>query len=348
MSSTAFDKAEQIAKAVLYEGYMLYPYRASSTKNRQRATFGTLYPEHHPDVLNGSEKCRNQLQCLVRGDASSVVASCVRFLQMRSRVIEARDSGMNNHFHWVESLLIGTEINQSLDEAVERAVEAEVEVGEILHRPRMIAFEFAPSLSSSDLRDANGNLLGRIRKAQLAISGNIRLSAETTEQARVFRITIELMNTTSYVSGSDVSSALLTSFASAHTIVSVREGEFISLLDPPQDLRDAAAACKNIGLYPVLVGDPGERDLMLASPIILYDYPQVAPESAGDFFDSTEMDEMLTLRVMTLTEEEKSEMRNSDDRVRELLARTEATAREQLRRTHGIIRDLRPAKDDAA
>jgi signal transduction histidine kinase len=52
---------------------------------------------------------------------------------------------------------------------------------------------------------------------------------------------------------------------------------------------------------------------------------------------------MLTLRVMTLTDEEKTAMRSSDDRVRELLQRTEETAREQLMRTHGTIRGLRPS-----
>ncbi len=98
----------------------------------------------------------------------------------------------------------------------------------------------------------------------------------------------------------------------------------------------------NVGNFPALVGEEGDRDMMLCSPIVLYDYPQIAPESAGDFYDATEMDEMLTLRVMTLTEEEKTEMRSSDDRVRDFLQRTEETAREQLMRTHGTIRGLRP------
>jgi hypothetical protein len=129
---------------------------------------------------------------------------------------------------------------------------------------------------------------------------------------------------------------------SAHTILSLSHGEFISLLDPPAHLRDAVSRCKNVGNFPVLIGEEGERDMMLCSPIVLYDYPQIAPESAGDFYDATEMDEMLTLRVMTLTDEEKTEMRNSDDRVRDLLQRTEDTAREQLMRTHGTIRGLRP------
>ena len=105
--------------------------------------------------------------------------------------------------------------------------------------------------------------------------------------------------------------------------------------------------CKNVGNFPVLVGDQGERDMMLCSPIVLYDYPQIAPESAGDFYDATEMDEMLTLRVMTLTEDEKSEMRRADDRARGLLQRTEESAREQLARTHGAIRSMRPVSENS-
>ena len=89
---------------------------------------------------------------------------------------------------------------------------------------------------------------------------------------------------------------------------------FVSLLDPPEDIARAAGACRNIGTWPVLAGREGERSLMLSSPIILYDYPQIAPESAGDFFDGTEIDEILTLRVLTLSDDEKQEVREGDDR----------------------------------
>jgi hypothetical protein len=88
--------------------------------------------------------------------------------------------------------------------------------------------------------------------------------------------------------------------------------------------------------------------MMLCSPILLYDYPQVAPESAGDFYDGTEMDEMLTLRVMTLTDDEKSQMRGADEHVRNLLERTERTVREQLMRTHGTVRELRQAGEEVS
>jgi hydrogenase maturation protease len=136
--------------------------------------------------------------------------------------------------------------------------------------------------------------------------------------------------------------ALLRSLASAHTILGVRAGEFVSLLDPPEELKEVAASCVNQETWPVLAGEEGERDLMLSSPIILYDYPQVAPESEGDLCDGAEIDEILLLRIMTLTEEEKREMRDADDRARQILERTEQLSPEQLMKLHGVVRSLRP------
>jgi hypothetical protein len=127
-------------------------------------------------------------------------------------------------------------------------------------------------------------------------------------------------------------------FASTHLILSVRGAEFVSLVDPPEFLRAAAGGCENVGTWPVLVGRPEVRDMMLSAPIILADYPRVAPESPGDFFDATEIDELLTLRVLTLTDEEKEAMRTGDERARTILDRTEALVEEERRRLHGISR----------
>ena len=344
--TSSFDKAESIARAVLYEGYMLYPYRASAIKNRQRCTFGTLFPAQHPDVLRGAESCRHQMQCLVNAAPSSMITLACAFFNCARVLSKPAIPPTKVSFYPVDALAVGSEIHQSSDEAVERTVETETQLGELLNGSRMIEFEFPPDRETSELRDPAGTLAGRIRKTQPAVRGELRLSLEPLHHAdtpQLYRLTAEVTNATPCAPTIDRETALLSSFASAHTIVSVRQGEFVSLLDPPDTLRQAAAECKNIGVYPVLVGEPGEHDIVLASPIILYDYPQIAPESAGDFFDATEIDELLTLRIMTLTDAEKSEMRNSDERLRELLARTEATAREQLTRTHGALRSPRPA-----
>jgi len=140
----------------------------------------------------------------------------------------------------------------------------------------------------------------------------------------------------------------LRALVSAHTILGVRGGEFVSLFDPPQRWREHAGSCRNVGVWPVLVGSEGQTDTMLSSPIILYDYPQVAKESPGDFFDGTEIDEMLTLRILTLTDEEKREMAAVDERARALLERTATMAQAQFQELHGTLRDLRPVPEASA
>jgi hydrogenase maturation protease len=140
--------------------------------------------------------------------------------------------------------------------------------------------------------------------------------------------------------------ALMHSLVSAHLVLGVQRGEFVSLLEPPAELQELAAQCQNVGVWPVLVGEQGQRDSLLASPIILYDYPQIAPESAGDLFDGTEIDEILSLRIMTLTDEEKNEIRQSDDRARQILERTDAMPAEQFMKLHGAMRGMRPLKED--
>jgi hypothetical protein len=130
---------------------------------------------------------------------------------------------------------------------------------------------------------------------------------------------------------------------STHTILAVRNGAFVSLMDPPAEFREEAMACRNAGTWPVLAGAEGEHDTMLSSPIILYDYPQVAPESPGDLFDGTEIDEILTLRVLTLSDEEKAQIRAGGARARELLERAESLPSEHLLKLHGAVRGLQGA-----
>ncbi|MEA2538828.1 MAG: hypothetical protein QOH35_194, partial [Acidobacteriaceae bacterium] len=157
------------------------------------------------------------------------------------------------------------------------------------------------------------------------------------------KLHLEVQNASPLTSGADAKrdEALPASFVSAHLLLGITHGEFISLLDPAAPYRASVAACSNLGVFPVLVGEEPERGMMLCSPIILYDYPKIATESAGDFFDGTEMDEMLTLRVLTLTDAEKQEMQNGDPRARRILERTEALTNDAMLKAHGVIRGLR-------
>jgi hypothetical protein len=129
--------------------------------------------------------------------------------------------------------------------------------------------------------------------------------------------------------------------ASTHAIAHVQNGSFVSLADPPLEFREAAAVCRNTGVWPVPTGEIGSGEFLLISPIILYDYPQIAPESAGDLFDGTEIDEILSLRILTLTDPEKDEIRATDPRTRQLLERTETLSEKDLMRLHGVMRNPR-------
>jgi hypothetical protein len=114
---------------------------------------------------------------------------------------------------------------------------------------------------------------------------------------------------------------------------------FVSLTDPPPALREAASACVNEGVWPVLVGEAPAASTVLASPIILEDHPRIAPESPGDLFDGGEIDQLLTLSILSLTDAERAEMRDADPRARAILERTEALTQDQLLALHGRLRE---------
>jgi hypothetical protein len=117
------------------------------------------------------------------------------------------------------------------------------------------------------------------------------------------------------------------------------------MTDPPGDLQRLAQGCENKKTWPVLVGEEGAQNMLLSSPIILSDHPQIAPESPGDLFDGGEIDQLLILNILTLTDEEKAEMRASDPRAREILDRCESLSQEQLMNLHGAIREFRVLRD---
>jgi hypothetical protein len=299
--------AGRIADTVLYEGYMLYPYRKSALKNQQRWSFGILYPPSYEEVQRGTERAIMHTECLLRSTPEAQVEIELRFLHLF-----LREAGSES--------AVPEEPN-SAEECVERSV------------------EFALRLADGGERRESFTFGDRV----CGLSGSISVRSQRVSD-ELMKLTIEVINDTPLNGDtSNREAALVRSLLSAHTILTAKGTEFISLIDTPEQFREFAGNCKNIGNFPVLVGNAGERDMMLCSPILLYDYPQIAPESSGDFYDATEIDEMLTLRIMTLTEAEKEEMRVAGIRVNELLQRTEQSAREQLVRTHGTIRNWRPS-----
>jgi hydrogenase maturation protease len=357
----SLDLVERIANAVLYEGYILYPYRPSAVKNQQRWNFGALCPQSYSEAQGGTESWTMQTECLVEGSEKTTLDVKVRFLHLLTREVgvpnadcgiriadckdsEIKSSIAESDFQVVASLDVNGKLFQTWQEAVERDVQLpSINLNETLSQTQRVAFTFPPSREIELLRDAgSGQLLGIINRRQQSIEGAIEVAAERARDG-LFKITIRILNETPFEDASRKTrdEALMRSFVSTHTILGVREGEFISLLDPPEAAIETAALCHNAGTYPVLIGEEGARDCMLSSPIILYDYPQIAPESAGELFDGTEIDEILTLRIMTLTDEEKREMRGADERARRILERTESLPAEALMKMHGAMKNVK-------
>jgi hypothetical protein len=160
----------------------------------------------------------------------------------------------------------------------------------------------------------------------------------------LFQLRVRIANETPWT-GEGREQAQRRAFCSTHAVLH-SNGKFVSLTDPPEHLRGAAESCENIGLWPVLVGTESARDTMFASPIILSDYPEIAPESPGDLFDAGEIDRLLILNVLSLTDAEQDEIRATDPRAREILERCASLGAEELLPLHGAIREFRRAESE--
>ena len=335
------DAIRKIAEAVLYEGYILWPYRKSAMKNQQRWTFGGVYPKTYSESRGEDDPWLMQTQCLVAGDGESKVEVSVRFLHVTERKV-GRKGGETLEF--VEQLQVGEDLYLPWDEATER----EIKVGgfrlsELTGSPERAMIDIPGGSNEEPLTETSGEVQGALVRSWRALRGTVEVEADALREG-IFRLTVRVTNTTPW-EGEDRESTLRQIFCSTHTTLEVEGGEFVSMTDPPEEFQELAEECENLKTWPVLVGEEGDRNMLLSSPIILTDYPQIAPESPGDMFDGGEIDQLLILNILTLTDEEKAEMRASDPRGREILERCESLSQEDLMNLHGAIREFRVLRD---
>ena len=329
-------RVEEIADAVLYEGYMLYPYRPSSLKNQQRFNFGVLYPQSWCESQSASDSHSLQAECLLRASAQTQLTIKVRFLQLRERLVQR--CGCSGIGDFVTRLEVDDRVWQPWQEAEEQDFTLNGIKPASLEDRRSMQFSLPASESVEALRKSSGEQIGQVIRRSTAIAGSLDVSVEKHTH-NIIKLRVLVQNRSQFdMSGRHLTrdAALAQSFICAHLILALDDGEFISLLEPPADLDDLARCCRNIGVWPVLAGE--NTSVVLASPIILYDYPQIASESVGNLFDATEIDEILSLRILTLTEEERAEVRQSDDRARLALERTEQIPNDQFMKLHGVLR----------
>jgi hypothetical protein len=327
----SWDRARTIADAVLYEGYLLYPYRSTSSKNQSRWQFGVLGPAGAAEAGLGEDDTL-AAQFVVDGDGELVLI--VRFLQLQHRRAEREVA--EGRFERVDEFTSGSQTWVTWDEAVERELSfGPFDLAE-LDTTHTLPVEVP---EGTDVENVDG---GRLIRTRAAITGVLEVSTESDDGLR--RVNLRVRNTGPVVSDKD--SAIATSLIGTHVIAEVVGAEFVSLLEPPEAAEAAVGRCHQHRCFPVLAGKPGERDLLLVSPIILYDHPEIAEQSEGSLYDSTEIDEILTLRVMTMTDEEKAQARATDPLAAKIIDRCDSMSPESLQQLHGVLRN--PHADPSA
>jgi hypothetical protein len=309
----SLDTARAVADAVLYEGYLLYPYRKSSAKNQSRWQFGVLGPPRAaPEAF--AEAPRMAMQCLL--DAPGPVSIHLRFLQVQQREVQRREP--DGSYVPVEALPVADATLLSWDEAVEHEI---VTGGDTL----------VEVPGGEDVEPVDGTA-GRIVRRRRPLRA--RLTARIEPDDGFHRLTVTVTNEhPAPVAGKDA--AIRHSLIGAHLLIEAHGAAFVSLLEPPPAAAAAAGRCRQQRCWPVLAGS---ADIVLGAPIILYDHPEVAEQSPGALFDSTEIDEILTLRVMTMTEDEKAEARATDPRARTIIDRCDTMSPADLQQLHGVLR----------
>ncbi|MFE5717090.1 hypothetical protein [Streptomyces erythrochromogenes] len=337
-----FAAARQVADAVLLEGYVLYPYRASAAKNRMRWQFGVLVPPAWGPAHGEHAFQRTEILMEPKGDAT--LALELRFLHAQRRTVQQALAG--GGFADVDELHLADRVLVPWDEGTEEHVELSVPVSGLAGEGICVPFARPARDDVEAVLDADGRTAGRLVRRTEGIEGVLRLRAVELDGAyRVFRLTAVVENTSPWTpaagSNADREAALPRSLVAAHLLLGLDSGSFLSMTDPPEWAREAVAACENRHTWPVLAGGEGRADVVLSSPIILEDHPAIAPESAGAMYDATEIDEILALRTAALTDREKREARGTDARAAAVIDLADSLPPEVLERLHGAVRSLR-------
>jgi hypothetical protein len=267
--------AEELVESLLYEGYALYPYTPSATKNATPTPFGIVYPARYaeggPHTFDHA-----QVQCLARPAEGATLSASVHFL---------RPSGERH------------------EAAEHRAAIAPQAIG------ASAATDFA--------------------------EGRLTLASEVLDDGSV-RVTARVENTLPVEQGLERKQALRHALLSTHLLVRLSAGRFVSPLE--------AEACRNVNTWPVLAGSDDEA--VIGACIVLPDHPQIAPESRGNLFDNTEIEEALMLHVHVLSDAEREEIAGADPAVREMIERALATTPKEMIELHGRVRLSDPDDGD--
>lgn len=304
---------DQIVSSVLYEGHILYPYRANLRQtSHERFTAGRVYPEGYSQLHHSLEPSVIQTECLLipTSELPELDVS-VRFLQPLRRKIasvsegcKSADESVTKH-NIVPSLTVAGQTYQPWQEAAER----EIALGPIILRSKqrnsiIVPFQYPAVCSHEHIRDEHGRVRGLILRNQEAVSGMVEIKT-TPVKSDLIRVTVRLLNDTpiDLANQRDYESVAMQTFVSTHTILHAKGADFVSSMNTPAEYASTISACKNIGTWPVLIGDESrqEHDTMLSAPACLPDYPKVASRELELPDLEGEIDELAMFSSITLS-----------------------------------------------
>jgi hypothetical protein len=274
------DALAQLVDSLLWEGYALYPYTPTATKNATPTPFGIVYPPVYAAALPSTYD-HLELRCVLEAPPDAVLTAELRFLA----------PGGERH----------------------RAMERRIEL------PGAMVGALAATAAVKRVSVADGD-----DAPPLAVQ--LTLSARQLDARSEYEVILRVANDTLVSSGLDRAGALARSLLSTHPIVRVTGGRFVSPLERP---------CQSVNTFPILA-TPAD-DVVLGAAIVLPDHPEVAPESRGGLFDSTEIEEALLLHVQALSDAERREIETQDPAVREMIARAAAATPEEIIALHGRV-----------
>lgn len=273
----ALDEAARIADAVLYEGQLRHGGHPLTAKEQLRWQFGRLAPKSWGERFG--EPWFTQTECLLVPAAGAMLHVRLRGLQLEACTVEAGPDAEGLGFRPVDELRVDNRRLVPWDEGLPQQVDTVVPLDQLPWRDQTIPFRHSADRRVELVMDAHGRVRGRLSRRRWPIDGRLRLSlsrAGGRYGTRRLRVLVENLSTRP---GASREAALRRSLLATHLILAVSSGEFLSLLDPPEWARAAAARCVNLHTWPVLVGPHDRRDVMLSSPIILYDHPELSQES---------------------------------------------------------------------
>jgi hypothetical protein len=220
------DHARRVADAILYEGYLLYPYHKAAQKNQIRFQFGVLMPRGYA-VLDPNESSSSQTECILECANDAEVQVLVRFLHLQRRLVQGA-SPEDGKLHDVATLQVDGADFTPWDEAIEREQRLTAVVSGLLAGDQNVVFDIGAGESAEDLNDSRGRVAGRLIRQWGGLHGMIRLHAERVAGPyQALRLRVQLENTT--VPSTELRTrddGLRSALIAAHFLIAVPGGRF--------------------------------------------------------------------------------------------------------------------------